>query len=251
MTVQDLQGGRGRLNGDPTWVARMILPGFTETDVEVTVTFEFENVDQQGIGFYVRQNGGTLHEYLPHGQGYAMLLKCAWGWPEDLGLWREIDGVETQFLGGYDPIPGGLQHGVRYRLRFRVTQQDAATTLLHARVWPEASAEPAPWTLEGTDTQPLLQGTPGSFAIDFYNQAGTSHVFIDDLRIERYPVTTAALPAIVPARPRSPYAADRADEHRARAGGVPPGRAFGRHVGDATPGGRAIALGSSTEPRAA
>ena len=197
VTVQDLQDGRARLNGDPTWVSRMILPGFSETDVEVSVTFEFENVSQQGIGFYVRQNGGTLHEYLPHGQGYALFLKGAWGWPEDLGLWREIDGVETQFMTGYDPVPGGLQNGVRYRLRYRVTQQSPSVTRLQARVWPEGSSEPLFWTVEGTDTQPLLQNTPGSFAIDIYNQAGTSHVFIDDVRIERYPATTAVPQAIV------------------------------------------------------
>lgn len=153
VTVADIQDERARLNGDPAFVARMILPDFEEIDVEVLVTFEFEDVANQGIGFYVRQNGGTLREYLPHGQGYAMFLKGDWFWPEDLGIWREIDGVETQFATGYDPIAGGLQDGVRYRLRFRVTQMDAATTLLQARVWPENGAEPTAWTVETTDTR--------------------------------------------------------------------------------------------------
>ena len=199
VTTWDLQGGRGRLNGAPGNVARMILPGYSETDVEVEVTFEFESTTSQGIGFYVRQNGGSLQAYMPHGQGYAMFLKGPWAWPDDLGLWREIDGVETQFAQGYNPIAGTLQNGVRYGLRFRVTQQNASTTLLQAKVWPEAATEPAAWTIEATDTQAELQGTAGSFAIDIYNHFGTSHVFIDDLAIDRYPSTTSVpAPSLAP-----------------------------------------------------
>lgn len=52
---------------------------------------------------------------------------------------------------------------------------------------PEANAEPVAWTAEATDTQPELQGTAGSFAIDIYNHAGSGHVFLDDLAIQRFP----------------------------------------------------------------
>ncbi len=187
VTVKDLQNGRARLNGDPGFVARMLMPEFPLADVEVTVTFEFEDVVHQGIGFYVRQNGGTLREYLPHGQGYALFLKGAWGWPEDLGLWREIDGVETQFAWGYDPVVSGLQNGTRYQLRFRVTQPDAATTRLQAKVWPEGDAEPVAWTIEANDSQPELQGISGGYAIDIYNYSGFQHIFVDDLLIRPYP----------------------------------------------------------------
>jgi hypothetical protein len=198
VTVSDLQSGRGRLNGVPGNVARMILPGYAAVNVEAEVTFEFENHVGQGIGFYVRQNGGSLQAYLPHGQGYAMFLKGPWAWPEDLGIWREIDGVETQFAQGYNPVAGGLANGVRYRLRFRVTQPDPDTTLLQARVWPEGDAEPAAWTLETTDTHPLLQNTAGSFAIDIYNHFGTSPVYLDDISIRPYPEVTS-VPAAVSA----------------------------------------------------
>lgn len=193
VTQQDLLGNRGRLNGTASFVARMILPGFSESDVEATVTFEFAEVARQGIGFYVRQNGGTLREYVPFGQGYAMFLKGNWAWPEDLGLWREIGGVETQFQTAYGPIGGGLQNGVRYRLRFRVTQQDSATTRLQAKVWPEADAEPTAWTIDGTDAHPLLQNTAGSFAIDIYNHSGASPIYVDDLAIQRVG-STASVP---------------------------------------------------------
>jgi hypothetical protein len=187
VTVQDLQGNRARLNGTLQNVARMALPGFAETDVEVTVTVEFANVAGQGFGFYVRQNGGYLQDTLPHGQGYAMFLKGGWGWPEDLGIWHELDGVEIQFGNGYNPVAGGLQDDTPYRLRFRVTQQDASTTNLQAKVWPAAQGEPLPWTVEVTGTAPVLQGTAGSFAIDIYNQSGADPIFVDDLEIRRYP----------------------------------------------------------------
>jgi len=204
ITVHDIQGNRGRLSGQEAlgsgaYVARMLLPGFTETDIEAEMTLEFENAAGQGIGFYARQNGGTLREYLPHGQGYALFLKGGWGWPEDLGIWREIDGQETQFATGYNPVPGGLQDGVRYRVRYRVTQHAPDSTLIQAKVWPEASVEPGPWTVEVFDSQPELQNTPGSFALDVYNFSGTAHVFVDDLVITNYPNTVSAPP--LPARP--------------------------------------------------
>ncbi len=198
VTVHDLQSNRGRMNGNTAQVARMILPGFSETDVEVEVTIEFENVAQQGFGFYVRQNGGSLQDTIPFGQGYAMFLKGGWGWPEDLGLWRELNGVETQFSTGYNPVAGGLQNDTRYRLRFRVTQFDAGTTRLQAKVWPETDTEPAAWTIDDFDSSPALQNTAGSFAADIYNQSGTSHIFLDDLWINQYPVPTEVTDTGVP-----------------------------------------------------
>lgn len=204
ITVHDLQGNRARMsgqaaNGSGAYVARMLLPGFAATDIEAVMTLEFEDVAHQGIGFYARQNGGTLVEYLPHGQGYALFLKGGWGWPEDLGIWREIDGTETQFATGYNPVAGGLQNGVRYRVRYRVGQHAADSTLIQARVWPEASAEPVAWTVVTFDTQPQLQGTAGGFALDVYNFQGTAHVFVDDLEIRPWPhPLSAAAPATAP-----------------------------------------------------
>lgn len=192
----DLQDNRGRIsgqaaNGSGVAVARMLLPGFTATDIEALMTLEFENVAQQGIGFYARQNGGTLQEYAPFGEGYAMFLKGGWGWPEDLGVWREVNGIETQFATGYNPIAGGLQNGERYRARFRVTQHAVDSTRIQAKVWPEAMGEPANWTVDVFDSHPALQGVGGGFALDCYNFQGTSHIFIDDLEITAYPPTVS------------------------------------------------------------
>jgi len=219
VTEHDLQGDRARLgaqaaNGSGVILGRMLLTGFLETDVEATMTLEFEDAANQGIGFYARQNGGTLQEYLPHGQGYAMFLKGGWIWPEDLGIWREIDGQEMQFATGYNPVAGGLQNGVRYRTRFRVTQHGADSTLIQAKVWPESGSEPGTWTVEAFDTSPELQNTPGGFALDLYNAQGTAHVFVDDLLITEYPGSVGIppserLPRISLAVP-SPHPAGRA-----------------------------------------
>jgi len=207
LTVSDIQANRGRMsgqaaNGSGVAVARMLLPGFAETDVEAQMTVEFEDAANQGIGFYARQNGGTLEEYAPHGQGYAMFLKGAWGWPEDLGIWREIDGQEVQFATGYDPVPGGLEDGVRYRVRYRVTQHAADSTRIQAKVWPEALSEPGAWTVDVFDSQPELQGTAGGFALDVYNFQGTAHIFVDNLAIARYP-SSVGVPAPGPGSPVS------------------------------------------------
>lgn len=199
VTDWDIQNNRARLNGQTVQVARMLLPGFSEVDVDMLMTLEFEDVDSQGIGIYCRQNGGSLQEYVPYGQGYAVFLKGGWGWPDDLGIWREINGVETQFATAYNPIVGGLQNNVRYRVRFRVTQIDPATTQLQARVWVEGNPEPALWNVDVVDTEPLLQGTAGSFAADIYNQFGTSNIYLDDFVINSYPSgTDETIPVTIP-----------------------------------------------------
>jgi len=200
LVTSDLQGNRGRMSGQPAngsgaAVARMLLTGFAETDIEATMTLEFEDVANQGIGFYARQNGGTLREYVPHGQGYALFLKGDWGWPEDLGIWREVDGQEVQFATGYNPVAGGLQNGVRYRVRYRVTQHAPDSTRIQAKVWPEALAEPAAWTVETFDSTPVLQEAAGGFALDCYNFQGSAHIFVDDLVITPYPSNVSAGPA--------------------------------------------------------
>jgi hypothetical protein len=205
VTTHDLQSNRARLsgqaaNGSGSVVARMLLPGFSETDIEAEMTIEFEDVAHQGIGFYARQNGGTLQEYAPHGQGYALFLKGGWGWPEDLGIWREVGGTETEFATGYNPVAGGLQNGVRYRVRYRVSQHAVDSTRIQAKVWPEAASEPAPWTVDVFDSQPELQNTAGSFALDIYNFQGTGHIFVDDMLITPYPNTVSVAPRAAMAR---------------------------------------------------
>jgi hypothetical protein len=175
-----IDGGRARLSGETMQVARMALPGFDEVDVEVVVTVELDDWFQQGFGFYVRQNGGALLETDPPGQGYAVYTEG--GFQRTLGLWREIDGVETMIASIPDPIAGGVLAGTPYRVRFQCIQ-DGDATLLRAKMWPADAAEPEVWMVETTDSTPQLQDTAGSFAADVYNYSGTGSIRIDDLAI--------------------------------------------------------------------
>jgi hypothetical protein len=175
-----LAGGRGRLEGQTGRVARMVLPGFAETDVDATITVEFDDWAQQGFGLYVRQNGGALQETVPHGQGYVAYVEG--GFMQSLGIWRETDGVEE--LLSATAVPGSsLAAGVPYRLRLEC-QQQGPHTRLRTRLWPEDEPEPAQWHLDIVDDTPVLQATPGSFAVDLFNYVGTGGVLVDDLRLE-------------------------------------------------------------------
>lgn len=177
----ELVDGRGRFDGQTGDVARMVLPGFSEVDVDIVVTVVFEHWESQGFGLYVRQNGGALLQTDPPGQGYAAYVEG--GFMRYLGIWRETDGVEVPLANA--PVPDGeLESGVPYRLRFQCFGEDGSTRL-RARLWPEGEPEPAVWQIEHLDDTPVLQGTPGSFAVDLYNYQGTASVFVDDLYVDR------------------------------------------------------------------
>jgi|GEM_PF-7117554 len=179
-----LDAGRGRIDGWTAHVGRMALPGFAATDVDVTITIEFEDVDAQGIGVYARQNGGSLQDTAVHGQGYAVFVQGGHpGQPFEIGLWREVDGVESKFESVFDPLGGAEASGVRYCVRFQVEQFDAATTALRAKLWPEGAPEPALWTIEDFESTPVLQNVAGSFALDLYDYSGTASAWFDDLMV--------------------------------------------------------------------
>ncbi len=184
----DLDGGRARFSAGPNVVGRVVLPGFSATDVDVTVTVEFETFFDQGFGFYARQNGGWLQQTPTFGQGYAVFLHGDWpGYgPSTLGLWRERNGVEE--LLATQPAPFGAgAGGTPYRIRFQVEQTSPTATTLRAKTWVEGAPEPPAWGVEFTDATPSLQNTPGSFAADVYNFHGSARAWMDDLAITALP----------------------------------------------------------------
>lgn len=183
VAVADIQGGRARLQPVPRTysLARMVGPQ-APSDVEVLVTMEFEDLATQGIGFYVRQNGGYLAETTPTGEGYAVFVEGFRGF-EGIGVWREVNGSEQSIL-----IDTGLSltDGVPYRVRFRVHQQDASTTRLQARIWPVADPEPFGWNVDTTDSTPSIQNVAGAMAVDSWSEIQTpnpiaAHTFVDDI----------------------------------------------------------------------
>ncbi len=158
----------------------MTRPGDV-VDVEVRFTLAFEDLSTQGVGFYVRQNGGYLADTDPTGLGYAVFVEGFRGF-EGIGVWREVDGVESAI----DIDQGlALDDATPYRVRFRVHQVDPTTTRLRAKIWPAGTAEPAAWNVTVTDTTPALQNLAGGVAVDSWSSFTadpiTAHTFVDDI----------------------------------------------------------------------
>ena len=177
----ELDDGRARFNGNTMNVARMVLPGFSETDVDVAFTVTYEDYYAQGVGFYARQNGGVLQQTTTFGQGYAVYIEG--GFMQNIGIWRETNGVEEPLL-ETSIASMFLENGVPYRVRFEC-YAEGDQTRLRARLWPVGEDEPGSWLVDTVDSTPELQGTAGSFAADIYNYAGTASVYIDDVVISR------------------------------------------------------------------
>lgn len=62
-----------------------------------------------------------------------------------------------------------FQNGVRYRVRFRVTQETPTDTRLQCKVWPEAGVEPPGWHVDVLDDTAVLQNLSGGFAVDAWS----------------------------------------------------------------------------------
>ena len=182
----DVTGGRGRLRPTPTNYSLGRMKASTPTrDVEITFTLVFEQQSTQGVGFYVRQNGGYLQQTNPNGQGYAIFVEGFRGFPR-LGLWKEQGGVETElaFLNLAQPYVDGLV----YAVRFRAVQQDASTTHLYGKVWLASGAEPAGWMVDVADSSvAALQNATGGIVVDSWsslqNPPLTFYTPVDDVAV--------------------------------------------------------------------
>ena len=142
-------------------------------------TVRFEAYTSQGAGFYVRQNGGTLDQTMPHGQGYAVFVEG--GYLGLLGIWREVDGVEEVI--DTTPAPVVISDGLEYRIRFQCTQDDGFTSL-RTRMWAVGDPEPMGWDVDTTDATPELQDQPGGLGADVYEYESTPLLWFDDIDVD-------------------------------------------------------------------
>jgi hypothetical protein len=181
IAIADVVGGRGRLV--PTTSSYSLARVGIDApcvDAEIAFSFEFTESASQGVGGYVRQNGGHLQTTDPPGEGYVVFVE-SFRDPAGIGIWREVGGVEQQ-LEGTVAVP--IEPGVVYRARMRVVQEDATTTRLQARMWPESDAEPTVWQIERTDQTPSLQGKAGGVALDAWSSrtdGAAGDLFVDDI----------------------------------------------------------------------
>lgn len=180
---QTVQGSRGRLvpMTSSYSLARMgVKTGVS--DLEVSFQVQFENLGSQGIGYYVRQNGGWLQNTATRGQGYAVFIEGFRG--SRIGVWKEEDGVEIE-LANFTGFATPLQSNVLYGVRFRVKQAAPTMTQLQARIWVAAQSEPSTWQVDRMDSTAVLQNISGGMAIDSYSSqtAGTitTATFVDKI----------------------------------------------------------------------
>jgi hypothetical protein len=156
-------------------------------DVEVTFALSFGQQSTQGVGFYVRQNGGYLQQTDPPGQGYAVFAEGFRGFPR-IGLWKEQGGVEEElaFLNLATPYVDGLL----YRVRFRTIQETASATHLYGKVWLASDPEPAGWQVDVADSSvAALQNATGGVVVDSWsvlqNPPISAFTFVDEVALAR------------------------------------------------------------------
>lgn len=167
-------------------LARMVAPGDLMNG-EVTFRVRFEDINTQGVGFYLRSNGGYLNQTFPAGSGYAVFIEGFRG--DGIGLWREIGGWEQAMNINFNP-DFNFQDDTWYQIRFRVLQLDDFSTQTQARWWLDGETEPDSWHVEFIDTTTELQSLSHGFAIDSWSHYQTGgpvpeHTLVDDVRIRR------------------------------------------------------------------
>ncbi len=188
VNLAEVQQGMARLRPNPVpyALARMGAPIGTG-NVEVRFTLRFEDTATQGVGFYVRQNGGYLQQTSPHGQGYAAFAEGSFRGLPGIGVWREIDGQEQQI--GHQPAPyPSIGAGIDYRVRFQVMQTSPGTTLVRAKMWPKGSPQPLDWQASATDSSAPLQNAVGNIALDSWSSLGnagpiSASTMVDDIEL--------------------------------------------------------------------
>jgi len=182
----DIQNNSGRLQANaPPIVARLVSTTLNMTNFEAKIIIRFEDFANQGIGFYGRQNGGYLMSSVPNGQGYGLFTEGDVNFdPANIGIWEEINGIETRITGKDGPlVPGGLLNNTNYCVRYRVEQLDATQTQLRARIWLQTGTEPSAWDVELISTTAQLQNQAGGFAVDIYNYSGSGSIYFENIEI--------------------------------------------------------------------
>ena len=68
-----------------------------------------------------------------------------------------------------------------YTMKFKASLEEMdgkQVAVLRGKVWPKGEAEPDAWTVEATDTQPNLTGSPG-----LYGNAKDAELYLDNLTV--------------------------------------------------------------------
>jgi len=170
-----LEGNRGRIvpTASSYSLGRMGA-ALSQMDFEVRFDVDFEDLGTQGVGFYVRQNGGWLQGTATHGRGYAVFVEGFRG--ARFAMWTEIDGTETEIPGSAATLT--LTSNTLYSVRFRVTQASAGSTRLLGKVWDASQAEPSSFQIDIMDSTAQLQNLSGGVAVDSWSTATSGPISV-------------------------------------------------------------------------
>jgi hypothetical protein len=188
--LAEIINNEGRLvplaSNSPYSLARIYHPLVNAIDVEVTFSFEFENATRQGVGVYVRSNGGHLVNTNPVGQGYAVFIERFSNDQSRFGLWYEHNGIES-VLTRTAQMPSGMPYDfldeTKYQVKFQVFQEDMNNTRLRAKIWRNGNSEPTQWHITTLSNYTPLQNTVGGVAVDSFNTQSTGSI-IDGIRVD-------------------------------------------------------------------
>lgn len=186
VAASDIQQQAARLRPNPTGYSLARMGAAIPTgSVEARFTLQLEDAATQGVGFYVRQNGGYLQDTMSHGQGYAAFAEGSFRGTAGIGVWREIDGVEQQ-IGHQSPYPV-ISADIAYRVRLQVMQTSPTQTLVRAKLWPDGDPEPDAWQASASDATASLQNVSGGIAIDSWSSyiapPITASTFVDNIEL--------------------------------------------------------------------
>ena len=185
VALSDVQAGRARLRPVPSsyTLARMTAPVLAR-DVEVRFAMQIEHVPSQGVGFLVRHSGAY---FTPTDQGYGVFIEGTFRGAQNqgIGIWKGVQGIESILAHSPAAVPGPSA-GILYRVRYRVHQLNASSTMLQAKYWPDNIAEPIAWQVSVVDSTPELQNLTGGIAVDSASgilapNPVTANALVDDI----------------------------------------------------------------------
>lgn len=180
--LQHTAADSGELN-----LARMVKTDVQAQNVDIMFDVTYENFQNQGVGFYARQNAGFFTLSTPPGEGYVVFIE---GFSSDgITFWYEDDGDEVQheIVGLSGPLgvnPAALSTPA-FSVRYQLESLSATETVQRAKIWfRDTQSEPADWQIISDNiniaavginplTIPSLQNITGGFAVDVFNSSAS------------------------------------------------------------------------------
>lgn len=183
-------------------LARLLKTDISVQNVDIRFDVTYDNFQNQGVGFYARQNSGFFTLSGTPGEGYGVFIEGFSS--EGITFWYEDDGDEIQheIVGLAEPLgvdPASLITPT-FSVRYQLESISITETVQRAKIWLRGTQnEPVDWqivsdniNIDSPGVNPLtissLQNISGGFAVDVFNStaSGGSACF-DNILIRELP----------------------------------------------------------------